>query len=324
MGARAPAAGRSAAIGWAAHCARINTVLSRDDALKVKSAACPGSGRVNVALTGAVVPNGNAGTDTSALKALITESPCRPDPTSAMSTVTKPGPAVIDWNAAALPGNTSVTVSVGEHGPLGGVGVGVAFGVAVGTGVGVAVGVGVGLGVGVAVGAGVGVGAGPPAHWARIRIAFTRDDARSVKSTGCPGFGIENVAPTGLNVPDGNAGMATFALSELISVKPCRPIPELTGSTVTEFGPAVIAENAMRLPGTTSVTVSDGVQMLRSGVGVGTGVGVGVAVGTGLGVGVAVALGVGVTVGVGVGVAVGAGVGVGVGVGIGPPGVEHE
>lgn len=276
---------------------------------------------MNVAVTGSVVPNGNTGTDTSALKALITESPCRPDPTSAMSTVTEPGPAEIDWNAAALPGNTSVTVSVGEHGPLGGVGVGVAFGVAVGTGVGVAVGVGVGLGVGVAVG--VGVGAGPPAHWARIRIALTRDDARSVKSTGCPGSGIVNVAPTGLNVPDGNAGMTTFALSELISVKPCRPIPELTGSIVTEFGPAVIAENARRLPGTTSVTVSDGVQMLRSGVGVGTGVGVGVAVGAGPGVGVAVALGVGVTVGVGVGVAVGAGVGVGVGVDIGPPGVEQ-
>jgi len=306
-------------------------VLSRDDALKVKSDACPGSGSVNVAVTGPVVPNGNAGTDTSALMALITENPCRPDPTSAMSTVTEPGPAVIDWNAAPLPGNTSVTVSVGEHGPLGGVGVGVALGVAVGTGVGVAVGVGVGFGVGVAVGAGVGVGAGPPAHWARIRIALTRDDARSVKSTGCPGFGIVKVAATGLNVPDGNAGMTTSAFDALINVKPCRPIPELTGSTVTEFGPAVIAENARRLPGTTSVTVSDGVQMLRSGVGVGMGVGVGVAVGVGLGAGVGVAVGTGVTVGagvgvavgVGVGVAVGAGVGVGVGVGIGPPGVEH-
>lgn len=80
-------------------------------------------------------------------------------------------------------------------------------------------------------------------------------------------------------------------------------------STVTEFGPAVIDVNAFKLPGNTSVTVSDGVQM--PGIGVGVGVGVTVGVGVGVGVTVGVGVGVGVTVGVGVGVGLGVGVGVG-------------
>lgn len=80
-------------------------------------------------------------------------------------------------------------------------------------------------------------------------------------------------------------------------------------STVTEFGPAVIDVNAFKLPGNTSVTVSDGVQMPGFGVGVGVGVTVGVGVGVTVGVGV----------GVGVGVTVGVGLGVGVGVGVGDP-----
>jgi len=89
-------------------------------------------------------------------------------------------------------------------------------GVGVGLGVGVAVGVGVGLGV--AVGVGVGVGGGGAAHWALISTADARDDARSVKSTACAGFGIVNVAVTGSNVPEVNAGMVTLALVALIRV----------------------------------------------------------------------------------------------------------
>jgi hypothetical protein len=128
-----------------------------------------------------------------------------------------------------------------------------------------------------------------------------------VKSTGCPGFGIVNVVVTGLTVPRLNAGTVTLALLLLTTVKPWRPTPELTGSTVTEFNPELIDWNAPRLPGNTSVTVSVGVQTPGFGVGVGVAVGVGVGVGVAVGVGV----GVGVTVGVGVGVAVGVGVGVG-------------
>ena len=93
-------------------------------------------------------------------------------------------------------------------------------------------------------------------------------------STGCPGLIIVYVAVTGLIVPEENAGMFTFAFTALTTVKPCSPIPELkAASTVTEFGPAVIASNAPRLPCETSVTVSVGVQTFGSGVGDGVGVG---------------------------------------------------
>lgn len=150
----------------------------------MKSTACPAFGRVNVTVTGLVVPNVNDGIVTLALLAFTRVSPCNPMPAFTKSTVTEPEPGVIASKAAALPGKTSVTVRVGVHVPGPGVGVGVGgtgVGVGVGgTGVGVGVG-GTGVGVG---GTGVGVGAGPPAHCARIKIAFTRDEARNVKSTG--------------------------------------------------------------------------------------------------------------------------------------------
>lgn len=111
-----------------------------------------------------------------------------------------PNPAVTESNATPLPGITSVTVSVGVHRP--------------------GFGVGVGVGVGVGDGGGVGVGGGPPAHCARIRIAFRLADARSVKSTAWPGFGIVNVAVTGLTVPGGNGGIVTFAFVELTTLNP--------------------------------------------------------------------------------------------------------
>jgi len=49
---------------------------------------------------------------------------------------------------------------------------------------------------------------------------FSLADALSVKSTGCDGFGRVNVAVTGLNVPNGNAGIETTAFVALTSVKP--------------------------------------------------------------------------------------------------------
>ncbi len=42
--------------------------------------------------------------------------------------------------------------------------------------------------------------------------ARTRDEARRVKSTGCDGVGIVNVAVTGANVPNWKLGIVTFAL----------------------------------------------------------------------------------------------------------------
>lgn len=117
--------------------------------------------------------------------------------------VTDPGPAITMSNAARLPGNTSVMVSVGVQTP--------------GAGVGVGLGVGVGFGVGVGVGFGVGVGKAP-AHRALMDTAFIRDDARKMKSTGCPGLGIVNVAVTGLNVPGVKIGTFTFALVALTNV----------------------------------------------------------------------------------------------------------
>lgn len=94
-------------------------------------------------------------------------------------------------------------------------------------------------------------------------------------------------------------------------------MPKSAISTVTEFCPAVIEVNAPRLPGNTSVTVNDGVQMLGFGVGVAGGVGVGVGVGVNVGLGVGVGTGVGVGVGLGTGVRVGVGEGKGVSVGEG-------
>ncbi len=176
----------------------------REDARSVKSTGCEEFGRVNVAVTGLVVPNAKAGIFTFAFVALTTEKPCKPIVVFTMSTVTTPDPALIASNPARLPGKTSVTVSVGTQTPggtgvgvgVGGTGVGVGVG---GTGVGVGVGgIGVGVGVGgTGVGVGFGVGAGPPVHCALMRTALIREDARSVKSTGCPGTGIVNVAVTG-------------------------------------------------------------------------------------------------------------------------------
>lgn len=132
-----------------AHCARIDTELKRDVAARsVKSTGCPGFGAVNVTVTGPKVPAGNAGMLTFAFEAVITLKPVRPLPESAGSTVTDPAPAVIDVKAPEEPGKFSVTERVGVQPPFG-------------------------VGVGVGVMTGVGVGAGPPpAHCARIRIAF--------------------------------------------------------------------------------------------------------------------------------------------------------
>jgi hypothetical protein len=113
-------------------------------------------------------------------------------------------------------------------------------------------------------------------------------------------------------VPGGNGGTLTIAFVAVTTVRPCSPIPTLAGSTVTEFCPAVMDVNAFRLPGLTSVMVSEGVH--TPGFGVGVAVGVGDAVGVAVGVGVAVAVGEGVIVGVTVAVGVGLTVGVGDGV----------
>lgn len=176
--------------------ARMSMACRRAYARRVKSIGCDGLLRVNVTVTGLYVPGGNDGTVTFALTAFVTPSACRPTPAVDASTVTLPGPAVTASNPPLLPGNTSVTVSVGVQTP--------------GTG-------GVGVGTGVPVGVGVGVG-GSPVHCARISTALCRADARSVKSTGCPGFGIVNVAVTGLYVPRGNDGIVTFAFVALTTV----------------------------------------------------------------------------------------------------------
>lgn len=80
-----------------------------------------------------------------------------------------------------------------------------------------------------------------PPHCALIRTTLMRADARSVKSTGCDGFGIVNVTVTGLNVPNGNCGIVTLAFVALTTESPCSPAPKFCVSTVTEFGPGVIA-----------------------------------------------------------------------------------
>lgn len=164
--------------------ARMITEYGRVEALKVISTGCERLGRVYVAVTGPFVPNVYGGMVTFAFEALITVKLCSPAVLSATLTVTDPGPDVIASNAKPAPGNDSVTVSVGVHVPSGvgvGTGVGEGVGVAVGKGVGVGVAVGEGVGVGVAVGVGVGP---PPEHCARIRMAYRRKEARSVKSTG--------------------------------------------------------------------------------------------------------------------------------------------
>ena len=61
-----------AATDPAEHCALISTALTRAEALSVKSTGCAPLIRVNVAVTGAVVPNGNAGIVTLALDELTT------------------------------------------------------------------------------------------------------------------------------------------------------------------------------------------------------------------------------------------------------------
>jgi len=57
-------------------------------------------------------------------------------------------------------------------------------------------------------------------HCARISTELTREDALSVKSTGCDPFGRVNVVVTGLNVPGGNAGIVTFAFVAETTVSP--------------------------------------------------------------------------------------------------------
>ena len=118
--------------------ARISTAMRLDEARNVKSTG-PELGAVNVVTTGLTVPDVNAGIFTFAFVAAIVVSPNKPELASFISTVTEPDPAVIDWNAAELPGNTSVTVNTGVQVPPG-----------------------PGVGVGLGVGAGVGVGVGPP------------------------------------------------------------------------------------------------------------------------------------------------------------------
>ena len=104
-------------------------------------------------------------------------------------------------------------------------------------------------------------------HCARIRIALVRAEALSVKSTGCDGLGTVNVAVTGVKVPGRNAGIDTLAFVALTTVNPCSPMNELVlASTVTDPEPAKTASNALRLPGVTSVIVSDGVHKCRDGL----------------------------------------------------------
>ena len=205
------------ALAGTPHCALMNTPLNAADALSVKSTGRPAFGLVNVAVTGAVVPTVNAGIVTTAFVALISEKPCSP-PVLIGSTVTAPGPDVIDVNWALPPGRVSVIVSVGVHTPggtgvgvgVGGTGVGVGVG---GTGVGVGVGgTGVGVGVGVGgTGVGVGVGAGPPVHCPSISTPPKRPLALNVKLTASDPFGIVNVAVTGLTVPTVNGGILITA-----------------------------------------------------------------------------------------------------------------
>ncbi len=58
-------------------------------------------------------------------------------------------------------------------------------------------------------------GAVPAPHCALIRTALILAPARNVKSTGWAGLGTVNVAVTGAVVPNGNAGIVTFALVAL-------------------------------------------------------------------------------------------------------------
>ncbi len=67
----------------------------------------------NEAVTGSYVPIGKAGMLIEALVELTTVRPWSPTPLFTGSIVTEFVPAVIDWNAARLPGKTSVTVITG-------------------------------------------------------------------------------------------------------------------------------------------------------------------------------------------------------------------
>lgn len=95
------------------HFARISTAFDLAEALKVKSTGCPGFGRAKTILTGSNVPNGKAGILTTAFIELTTDTFCKPIPEFAGSIVTRFSVPTIEENAAALPGNTSVTVIVG-------------------------------------------------------------------------------------------------------------------------------------------------------------------------------------------------------------------
>lgn len=53
-----------------------------------------------------------------------------------------------------------------------------------------------------------------------MNTPLAREPARSVKSTGWPGLGTVNVVVTGLVVPNGNAGIDTFAFDELTRLMP--------------------------------------------------------------------------------------------------------
>lgn len=82
----------------ALHLARIR-IPDRDTARSVKSTGCPGVGTVKVTATGLIVPKVNAGIETFAFDELTSVSAVKPVPVSTASTVTRPDPAVIDWNA---------------------------------------------------------------------------------------------------------------------------------------------------------------------------------------------------------------------------------
>lgn len=96
-----------------------------------------------------------------------------------------------------------------------------------------------------------------------------------MKSAGNVVSGIANVVVTGSEVPLGKNGILNWAFDALTTVSPCNPIPVSAISTVIEFWPAEIDVNAARLPGNTSVTINDGVQVpgVKIGEGVGNGVG---------------------------------------------------
>ena len=99
-------------------------------------------------------------------------------------------------------------------------------------------------------------------HLALILAAWKLFAARNVKSTGNAGFIGVNVTTTGAVVPAVNGGILTTALTGVpITVNDCKPVPALTGSTVTDPGPLVMPNDTIP-PGnkSPSVTVVVGVQ----------------------------------------------------------------